>query len=347
MRMRKRRAERCLEHARVALEAGLIDDSVEAFNEAQQLNPAGAGVQEFAERLNAAKAPAPQSRISNPSRLAAIAALLLTLSGLITWWTLQRTGGVQETAQSRAEIRPESVAPLTGLPTPPANTARDPEVPDAPATLPAPSVRLDAAVPSPAPVQEPAIAQPPTANTGSIETGGLDVAPRKPDPAPLPQETAAPTPEPLPMTVLVLPASSSVPSAPAAPPPLPPVNSRAAATVPVSPATSAPDQRGAIRATLGRYEAAYSELDATAVQAVWPALDQRALARAFDSLASQRVSLENCSVDVDGATARANCSGTAVWTPKVGGGLRTAARKWVFDLSQSEGSWHIVRVQAR
>jgi hypothetical protein len=80
---------------------------------------------------------------------------------------------------------------------------------------------------------------------------------------------------------------------------------------------------------------------------VWPALDERALARAFGSLASQRVSLENCKVDVDGGSARANCSGTAAWTPKVGGGLRTAARTWVFDLSQSDGGWHIVRVQAR
>ena len=348
MRMRKRRAERCLQRARDALEAGLIDDSVKAFTEAQQLDPAGAGVLEFAQQLSAWKDPAPfrpSDRLSRLSRFAALASLLMALSGLIGWWTLHRSGEVQETAPSQADIRLESVAPVTTLPMAPANAAREPDIQDAPAPVPAPSARPAASLRRPAPVERPAIGQPPGADAGAIGTVGLDVAPRKTDPAPPPRETLAPTPSPLPTTELVLP-PSGIPSAPA-PSPLPPVNSRAAATAPVSPVASPPDQRGAIRATLGRYETAYSELDVTAVQAVWPALDQRALARAFDSLVSQQVSLENCSVEIDGGTARANCSGTAAWTPKVGGGLRTATRKWVFDLSQSEGAWHIVRVEAR
>ena len=80
---------------------------------------------------------------------------------------------------------------------------------------------------------------------------------------------------------------------------------------------------------------------------MWPSLDERALARAFDGLASQRVSLGSCSVNVNGIAARADCSGTAAWTPKVGGGEHITPRKWTFDLTESDGAWRIVRVQAR
>jgi hypothetical protein len=107
------------------------------------------------------------------------------------------------------------------------------------------------------------------------------------------------------------------------------------------------DDRVAIRAALSRYESAYNRLDVDAVRSVWPSLDQRALTRAFDSLNSQRVALQNCNVDVSGATARANCSGNAAWTPKVGGGERTSARNWTFDLSESNGAWRITHVRAR
>ena len=348
MRMRNRRAERCLQRAHAALDAGLINDSVEAFEEAQQLNPAGAGVQEFAQRLNSAKAPVPPVPERRLARYAAIAGILMVLSGLTAWWTLHRSGGGQEASQSHADVSLETAAPANELPSLPLPTARDPEIPEAPATPPVPAESRKVAVASltAAKEPEPTVVPPPRPEARSIGTVGLEVTAPKPDAAPLPRETAPPTPDPLPTTELVLPPSSTVPSAPPAPP-LPPINSRAAATVPVSPAASAPDQRAAIRTTLGRYEAAYSELNVSAVQAVWPAIDQRALSRAFSSLASQRVSLENCNVDVTGGTARANCSGTAAWTPKVGGGLHTTARNWVFELTQSEGSWHIVRVQAR
>jgi len=102
-----------------------------------------------------------------------------------------------------------------------------------------------------------------------------------------------------------------------------------------------------VRQALGKYEAAYNRLDVSAVRTVWPTLDQRALARAFDSLTAQRVSLQNCDVDVSGSTARANCSGHASWTPKIGGGEQTASRKWTFDLSELDGGWRITHVQAR
>jgi hypothetical protein len=103
----------------------------------------------------------------------------------------------------------------------------------------------------------------------------------------------------------------------------------------------------AIRRALARYEAAYSDLDVSAARAVWPTLDQRALARAFDGLAMQRISLNDCDVVVTGATARATCAGTAAWTAKVGGGRRTQARRWAFQLKNADGTWQIVRADTR
>lgn len=125
-------------------------------------------------------------------------------------------------------------------------------------------------------------------------------------------------------------------------------NPASSSTVPPPSASpAARDERVAVRAALSQYESAYNRLDIEAVRSVWPTLDQRALSRAFDSLTAQRLSLRTCNVDVSGSTARANCAGSASWTPKVGGGQRTSALRWTFDLSQADGAWRIEHVQAR
>jgi len=107
------------------------------------------------------------------------------------------------------------------------------------------------------------------------------------------------------------------------------------------------DESALVRAVLAGYEAAYSRLDASAARAVWPGVDERALARAFDGLQAQRLSLGRCEVSVNGGTARADCSGSATWTPKIGGGGRTQNRRWRFDLENAAGRWHISRAEAR
>jgi hypothetical protein len=102
-----------------------------------------------------------------------------------------------------------------------------------------------------------------------------------------------------------------------------------------------------VRATLGRYEAAYSQLDANSAGAVWPTVDRRALARAFAGLAVQEISLGQCSVRVEGQMAEADCSGTARWTPKVGGGAQAAARRWHFELRNLGKDWVITSATVR
>jgi hypothetical protein len=121
----------------------------------------------------------------------------------------------------------------------------------------------------------------------------------------------------------------------------------AGAPAPPEPAPAAlPDERERIRAVLSRYEAAYTRLDARAAHAVWPGVDRGALARAFSALESQRLHLGNCDVAVDGGSARAECAGTATWTPKVGSG-RTESRRWAFDLKNASGAWQIVGADIR
>lgn len=71
---------------------------------------------------------------------------------------------------------------------------------------------------------------------------------------------------------------------------------------------------------LARYRAAYEHLDAAAVASVWAAVDQRALARAFAGLRSQRIEFDRCDISAaDGAaTAAATCTGRATYVPAVG-----------------------------
>ncbi len=152
---------------------------------------------------------------------------------------------------------------------------------------------------------------------------------------------AAPVPLPS-MPVTAAPALPAAPSpSPASPSPAPPADASP------SPAAAAAANERLVRATLTRYEAAYSGLDAAAARAVWPSVDHRALARAFDGLESQRFSLERCNVRLNGGSAQADCSGSAQWTPKVGGGAQTASRRWQFELKQNNGDWVIVRASVR
>ena len=95
--------------------------------------------------------------------------------------------------------------------------------------------------------------------------------------------------------------------------------------------------------TLSRYGAAYSRLDASAARAVWPSVDVRALGRAFSELRSQRVTLADCDIAVDGARAKAACRGAATYVPRAGDqNPRTEARDWRFELEKGrDANWRI------
>ncbi len=110
----------------------------------------------------------------------------------------------------------------------------------------------------------------------------------------------------------------------------------------------APSESEAIVAALGELKRAYERRDATLAKAVWPTVDARALARAFDSLKSQTVEFDGCQVKVTGGTGEVQCRGTTTYVPRVGSQFaRTESRQWMFRLEKGTERWLITRAAAR
>ena len=314
--MRRRRAERCLQRADAALKAGLVEDARKACADVREMDPALPALAALEEGIAALSVKQRSPRLA--SIAAGIAAAALSLS--MIWYA------------SSGPYAPQ---------------ARQPESPRGDIVLAAPAAIVQAAA---IPV-EPARREP----TPEPAASRTETVPQSQPPRPqTPPGAHSTPPSRIPLEVAITPPPESLLS----PAPEPVHDLSAPSTEPDSaaPAASAPsgndtgsDQRAdvAVRRTLARYEAAYSDLDASAARAVWPTVDQRALARAFDGLASQRISLNDCDVVVTGATARATCSGAATWTAKVGGQQATQARRWSFELKDAAGSWQIVRAEAR
>jgi hypothetical protein len=318
VRMRRRRAERCLQRAAAALKAGLVEDARKACADVREMDPALPALAALEEGIAALSI---KHRSSRRARIAAgIAAAALSVS--MAWYASSSPNAPQPR-------QPESARGDIVLAAPPAIVQ--------PAAIPVEPTRRE-------PTPEPAVSR--------TETVGQSQPPRPETP---PAERSTP-PSRIPLDVASTPPPESLLSPAPAPEPVPALSAASPAPESVPLAASAPsgkdtgsDRRAdvAVRRTLARYEAAYSDLDASAARAVWPTVDQRALARAFDGLASQRITLNDCDVVVTGATARATCSGAATWTAKVGGKQGTQARRWSFELKDADGSWQIVRAEAR
>ena len=225
-------------------------------------------------------------------------------------------------ASARTATRqPESLRPIAppGRGSPPAQQAAGPAA--------AASRPVDSVAP-PVP--------PPTATTGVMATESVQ-GPRVDPPA-----VAAPG------------AAASAPAI-AGPPPTPAASSTAAAS-PAPPAPAPPpvaagrvvSPTDAIQSVLGRYAAAFSALDASRAKAVWPSVNERNLARAFESLDEQEFDLGACAITVTAPRAVASCRGTARYTPRVGNRrTRTESRQWTFRLEAEGDSWSIASVESR
>ena len=107
------------------------------------------------------------------------------------------------------------------------------------------------------------------------------------------------------------------------------------------------DEHALVKQTLQRYRSAYEGLDARSAHAVWPAVNQVALARAFDGLQSQTLIFNACEVRVRGDAATATCSGSARYVAKVGNHEpRTEPRVWTFTLRKIGEDWKIDSARA-
>ena len=405
--MRARKAERCLQRAAEALDAGSIGEASDGLDEARQLSPLHPRLPELSARLEALKHPAPPAhRHGYAWTSAAIVAGVVAFSaaGWQAWVhrddlavlvpkalpNADTSAGMANPTPGSVPAAEVSAAGIAAAASNQSNAASTstPGDPNAQAgsndtivqtILVRPDHVIDVRL-APASPESTTVATTGsgtgtetkvdaqkavmTANASELSTPPQrDIVSASPPPPEYRASgvlPASPTPSPAAFIPSVVPpAEAARPSNTTTAPSTNPssdiaATSSAGIAPPARPNTSAPapstpirDERLAIRTTLNRYESAYNRLDVDAVRTIWPSLDQRALTRAFDNLSSQRVALQNCDVEVAGNTARANCSGNAAWTPKVGGGVRTSARNWTFDLSESEGAWRIVHVQAR
>ncbi|MCU1381405.1 MAG: hypothetical protein JWL71_102, partial [Acidobacteria bacterium] len=131
------------------------------------------------------------------------------------------------------------------------------------------------------------------------------------------------------------------------------VNESAVATpislpmVAAAPRIQAPDDNVLVKQVLQRYRTAYEGLDAQSAQAVWPAVNEAALARAFDGLESQSLTFDACDVRLRGEAATATCHGSARYVTKIGSrDPRIEPRVWNFTLRKAGSDWKIDSARA-
>jgi tetratricopeptide (TPR) repeat protein len=119
------------------------------------------------------------------------------------------------------------------------------------------------------------------------------------------------------------------------------------ASTTVSPRPERRDDDELIKQTLQRYRSAYEGLDAQSAHAVWPAVNEVALARAFDGLESQSLTFDACDVRQYGESATATCHGSARYVPKIGSREpRVEPRIWNFTLRKAGTDWKIDSARA-
>jgi tetratricopeptide (TPR) repeat protein len=217
------------------------------------------------------------------------------------------------------------------------------------------------AAPLPLPLATMVAATEPSSTVGTSGTVAAD--------EPVPVVVAAPVDSPrlVNLTAPVAPATeqrpiSSPPLRLAAMPveaPLPPVMMDAAigpvntpTALPISmtipPKVDSIDDNILVKQALQRYRSAYEGLDAQSAQAVWPAVNEAALARAFDGLESQSLTFEACDVRLRGEAATAICRGSARYVTKVGSrDPRVEPRTWNFTLRKTGSDWKIDSARAQ
>ena len=356
-----------MERAQQAIEEGRFEDAEAALIEAREIGKDAQDVEVLEAALAAKRNPVlelppdlplsdtnvSESSIPSPVRgwgFAAAAAVVLAGAGLAyaRYWNPPAPVVTPAGAIAPAPVVPvgtlgasanDRIARLTIVrETITARTATprlgDDELPKLP---PYPAPPIAAPVPEPDPVvmavNRTEVEPPPSTPLESRPTLPVE---SQPGPAAPPPPVRAFIPDSSPMSAL----------RPEAPPArvetLPPAARETAA-----PAEPAVRDETVVLSVLQRYEAAYTNLDAAAASAVWPGVDRSALARAFNGLASQRVSLGACDIAVNGPSARATCSGSATWRPKVGGGSHTENRRWSFELRKAGDNWKIEKAVIR
>ena len=148
--------------------------------------------------------------------------------------------------------------------------------------------------------------------------------------------TTTPTPAPAPTIATPLPVQAV------------PVNAVVTDSPPPALIPRAVNERALVEETLNKYRWAYNRLDAQSAQAVYPAVNANALARAFDALQSQSLQFDECEIDVRGGVASATCRGSSRYVPKIGNrDPHIEPRVWDFTLKKDGTDWQIESARAQ
>ena len=333
-RAKRRRVDRRVDAARTALERRRLREAASALDEIIELDPNLPELTELTASFDELRRHAATAR--RGPWFAAAASFAVVLFGA-TW--LQETRPQPDSAQdARPPLVSVQTAGLSSLVEPPApEQIVDTDVVDKAIAAPA---RGQAEI-EPRPVPTSAREIPTPARSERLDEA--PVAPRptiaaQSQPVPPPPVVVSPPPVAVPAAAPVsmsMPISAAVPRNPepvAVPPPAP---------------SAQVDDIGLVKQALQRYRKAYDGLDAQSARAVFPAVNQAALARAFDGLESQTLTFDTCDVQLRGEAAVATCRGSARYVPKIGSREpRVEPRVWNFSLRKSGNDWTIDSARA-
>jgi hypothetical protein len=362
-RITDRRVRALLDTANTAIVAGDAVAARIALEEARELKPGAPELPELEARLAALPPPAPPEPVNAPRiwmrAFGAAAMFLIGVSLLIgvEWLrpidTITPSTTLMTTAPDAAPTPDYRATPEAGAIA--VESDEDESIPaiitppepllqprGTSGTIPATETRPVARNDAPAPAAPPApVPVAPSREVGDDFAVRPDVA-RAENTAPEPESLVARASETIAADAEPAPAGPALDAAPPAAAAIVP-----AAALPRAAAVPPPD-RSRVEEVLRRYASAYRALDASAARAVWPSVDEKALARAFQNLESQNLSFDACDIDIRGAVANASCRGEASYIGKVGSREpRTEQRTWQFELRLRGESWLIEGVDAR
>lgn len=104
----------------------------------------------------------------------------------------------------------------------------------------------------------------------------------------------------------------------------------------------------AVRQAIERYAAAYSHKDVGAMALVWPSVDVPGVARAFESVDRQALTLGECRVTTAGNLATAVCPGQVRYVGRVGSRqMQERQGTWTIALERRGEAWQFVRLNVR
>ena len=323
-RARRRRVDRRIDAARAALDDRRMRAAASALDEVTDLDPNLPELVELTARFDELR----RATVTHRRGPWVFAAGVFGIALFGASW-------LQDSAQVIASRRMSSAAPLLMAVSPPVTIAERLAVADTPdeptrAAAPAP-VEPRLRVPDPPPLPAPRVA-------------ARAVTPVE---SPSPVRVAAPIEVPARVRVAETARTTPEPPAPAPSPVAAPAPSPVAAAAPIPPSADAPDDGRLVRRVLQRYRTAYDGLDARSAREVWPAVNQAALARAFDGLQSQSLTFDACDVKLRGEAATATCRGSARYVTKFGSrDPRVESLVWNFTLHKTGSDWQIDSARA-